>query len=871
MKLLLCFVIAALVGVAKETPTLRLPEDVRPVRYELQLGIMPGQDTFTGTVAIDVQVKKAVPVIWLNSAGLKIASAKVDGKPAKVITGTNEFLGVEGDKPFSPGAARIEIAYSGAFQKNDVEGLFKQTDGEASYIFTQFEPISARRAMPCFDEPGFKTPWRITLRVPKDMQAFANTPIEGETVEGDTKLVRFRESKPLPSYLVALAVGPFEIIDGGKAGKSNTPLRVITTRGHRDEVKYALEVTPKVFTALENYFGVPYPYEKLDQITIPVTVAFGAMENAGLITYQSAILAMRPQDDTVARRRSTTEVITHEIAHQWFGNMVTPAWWDDIWLNEAFATWLTERIEEQNFPEWKEDVAAVSSKSAVMGTDTLLSARKIRQPIASEGDIGSAFDDITYNKGAAVIRMFENYVGPEQFRKGIQNYIRKHQWGNATANDFMRAISEASGKNVTAAFSTFLDRTGVPLLSVSMNCKPGSKPSVTVAQERLLPLGSKGSRAEYWQVPACFEYEANGKISRQCNMIADPKDTVVLQSASGCPAWLNANEGGTGYYRVRYEGAAQQKLVDHVEKLELREKVDLLKNASALVAAGQMPAGEALALVPKFKDSTERELVNAALEIAGGMKRVVPPSLKPNYDRFVLAMFDAKARSLGMELKAGESDDARLLRPALVAIVAEHGDTELNSKAREVAERWLKDRKSVSPDIAGTALDIAAGHGDRAFFDRLVTELHSTKDRRDRSRIVRAIGSFRDPEIAKSGLQLQLDPTLDIRDIDELLYAYNREPETERLAWPFLVANYDKILSRLPSRLGNHAGADLPFVGGAFCDEKGYTEVQSFFREKVKSMPGAKHSLGQVLERIQACGPRRAAQKSEVAKFLANW
>ena len=212
-----------------------------------------------------------------------------------------------------------------------------------------------------------------------------------------------------------------------------------------------------------------------------------------------------------------------------------------------------------------------------MGTDTLLSARKIRQPIASEGDIGSAFDDITYLKGAAVIRMFENYVGPDLFRKGIQNYMRKHQWGNASANDFLTAISQASGKNVTAAFSTFLDRTGVPLLNVSLNCQSVSKPSVTIAQQRLLPLGSKGDRTEYWQVPVCFEYEVNGKTHRQCSVIADPKDTIALEAASACPAWLNANDAGSGYYRVRYEGSAQQKLVENLQKLGADRESQLTK------------------------------------------------------------------------------------------------------------------------------------------------------------------------------------------------------------------------------------------------------------------------------------------------------
>jgi alanyl aminopeptidase len=860
-----------LIVFAEQPPKLRLPGDVQPVRYELDLNLTPAKEVFNGTVAIDVQVKKPIPVIWLNSSGLTIASAKVAGKTAKVIPGGTEFVGLLGDGAYPAGRTRIEIAYSGPLLKTDVEGLFKQTDGGDSYILTQFEPTSARRAIPCFDEPSLKTPWRITLRVPKGMEAFANTPIESEQAEGDTKIIRFRESKPLPSYLVALAVGPFEIIDGGTAGKNKTPLRVIATRGHRDEAKHTLEITPKVFAALEDYFGIPYPYEKLDQITIPVTVAFGAMENAGLITYQSSILLIRPQDDTVARRRSSTSIITHEIAHQWFGNMVTPMWWDDIWLNEAFATWMTRHIEQQLFPDWHIGVKAVNDKSAVMGQDTLLSARMIRQPIASEGDIGSAFDGITYEKGAAVIDMFESFAGPESFRKGIQTYMREHAFKNATAADFLSAISKAAGKDVTPAFSTFLDRTGVPLLGVKLNCAPGAKPAVLVTQERFLPLGSKGSRAEYWQTPACFEYESGGKRSRQCGMIADPKDTVVLQAANACPAWLNANDGGLGYYRVRYDRDSQTKLLANVDKLELREKVDLLTNAAALLSAGQIPAGDALALVPKFKDAPERELITAAIGIGIAVKRSVPEELQPNYARFMTAMFSARARQLGLEPKAGESEDTRLLRPALVSVAAEYGDRELIAKAREVAERWLSNRSSVSSEVAGLALEVTADHGDRAYFDRLVKELRTAKDRRDRGRIVNALGSFRDPAIAKDALRLLLDPSIDIRDVSALLFAYTEEPKTELLSWPFLVANYDKLLARLPTRLGNHAGSQLPAAGGAFCDEKGYAEVQSFFRDKVKTMPGAERTLAKVLEKIQLCGPRRAAQRPEVAQFLKAW
>jgi alanyl aminopeptidase len=264
------------------------------------------------------------------------------------------------------------------------------------------------------------------------MIAVANSPIVAEESGGDgMKVVRFEETQPLPSYLIAFAVGPWQIVDAGSVGHRPTPLRFIAPRGRTPDLDFVAHAYPELFAQEERWFGTAYPFAKLDQIAIPLTVRF-AMENAGLITYGAANI-LRPDSATPSFRHGAANVGAHEMAHQWFGNLVTMRWWDDIWLNEAFATWLTSRIEQQNFPDWNEDVAAVSSKSAVMGTDTLLSARKIRQPIMSEGDIGSAFDDITYQKGAAVIRMFENYVGPEQFRNGIQNYLRKHQWGNATA------------------------------------------------------------------------------------------------------------------------------------------------------------------------------------------------------------------------------------------------------------------------------------------------------------------------------------------------------------------------------------------------------------------------------------------------------
>jgi alanyl aminopeptidase len=468
--------------------------------------------------------------------------------------------------------------------------------------------------------------------------------------------------------------------------------------------------------------------------------------------------------------------------------------------------------------------------------------------------------------------MFENYVGPEDLQKGIRQYMRKHAWGAATARDFFAAITEASGKNVTSAFSTFLDRTGVPLLSVSIDCATGAKPTLALTQQRFLPIGSKGDANEYWQVPVCFEYDAGGgKIARQCHVLADPKDRITLESATSCPAWLNANEGGTGYYRVRYDSAAGDKLFAHIDKLELREQVDLLKNVQALLGAGQMSAQAAMNLVSRFKDSPDRESFTAALNIASSVRRTVPANLRPNYARFMLSTFGERARRMGVLPKAGENDDAQLLRPDLIEVAARYGDQDIRREVKQVAGNWLKDPKSVPPEVAGLALKIAALNGDRSYFDELVAALRKTADRRDRTRIVDAIGAFRDPEIAKSAMQLMLDPSLDIRDTAGLLYAFNDEPETEHVAWPFLTANYEPLLARLPSRLGNHPGSQLPRAAAAFCSPEGYDQVQSFFKDRVKTMPGAERTLAMVLEGIQQCGPKRAAQQAGVTEFLKGW
>jgi aminopeptidase N len=368
---------------------------------------------------------------------------------ATVLPGGSDFVGFQFAQPIPPGKATLAVAYKGVYEKTDTIGFFKQQDGGAWYVFSQMEPTDARRAFPCFDEPSYKTPWQLTLHVKKDHVALSNTPVASEADEPNgMKAVTFRETAPLPSYLIAIGVGPFELVDAGTAGRRKTPLRIVAPKGRGAEAAYAVEVTGEILSRLETYFGIPYPYEKLDSLAIPQTVGFGAMENVGLITYVDRRLLIRPDMATEEQRRGYASTGAHEIAHQWFGDLVTMQWWNDLWLNEGFATWMANRTLEDWKPEWGGALAKVERRADVMGTDRLVSARRVRQPIENEGDIRTAFDGITYQKGASLLAMYEEWMGREAFRRGIQRYLKAHAFGNATSSDFLGALAEEGGKEV---------------------------------------------------------------------------------------------------------------------------------------------------------------------------------------------------------------------------------------------------------------------------------------------------------------------------------------------------------------------------------------------------------------------------------------
>jgi len=880
ISLFLVLAIAFCADAADTPPKTRLAEvqDVHPARYNADLTLDPAKETFSGSIGIRLQVNKPATTIWLNQEKITIQNAVLNSEGieriARIIPGGDDFVGLAFDKPVPVGSALLTIRYTGEILSKNSSGIFRQKTGGDWYLFTQFEPTDARAAFPCFDEPSYKTPWQLTLRVPAGATAISNTPPDSESTANGLKTVAFKETKPLPSYLVAFAVGPFDFVRAGTAGRNKIPVRIVVPKGRSDEAKYAAEVTATILSRLEDYFGIPYPYEKADQVAIPDTAGFGAMENVGMVTYAENILLADPKTDRIARQREYASVAAHELAHQWFGDLVTTAWWDDIWLNEAFATWMERKLIAEWKPEWQTRVSDVADKLGAEGEDSLISARKIRQPILSKDDINNAFDDITYQKGASVIGMFENWMGPEEFRKGVQSYLKQYAFRATTAPEFLDSLSTSSKRNVTAAFTTFLNQAGVPMVSVSLECQ-SNKAALKVEQQRFLPLGSKGSTDQKWQIPLCIRYGTGTTGQNQCALITEQTQTAALEKANGCPAWVQANDQANGYYRVDYRGGLLSALVsgDAQKRLSAAERADLLGNARALARGGKIQIGEVLSLVETFHDDPDRYVVRTAIDVALEPRaHLVPENLMPNYSRFLLKNFQDRARELGWSPKPGESDDVQLLRALLVRPVATYGgDTELAGQARDLANRWFSDHSAVNPNMLSSVLGTAAYYGDKALYGRMLAEFKRTQDKQLRQTLIGAMSAFRDPAVLTEGMNDVVNGTVPFLEGGAMLFAGRNEPATTKLSFEFIKSHWDQIVQAMPTGGGFDFGSVLPDTGASFCDAASRSELKSFFEPRVNKFVGAPRTLDQVIEGVDLCIANKAAQESGVAAFLSKY
>jgi alanyl aminopeptidase len=863
-----------------DIPLGQLPAEVQPLSYQLELTINPELEEFSGKTTIDLDISTPRNHFFIHGKNIEATKVRIsDG--ASIYDGHYEqvdssgIVKISGPNPMQ-GKIQLTIEYSAPFNQA-LEGLYKVSESGNDYAFTQFEAISARLAFPGFDEPGFKTPFTTTLIVPENQFAISNTPeLSSEIIDG-MKVVRFAPTNPLPTYLIAFAVGDFDVVEAPDLPATNVrdhplPLRGIAVKGKGEQLEYALEGTNAIVTALESYFGTPYPWAKLDILAVPDFSA-GAMENAGAITYRETLLLF---DDTATpeRKRRYKMVHAHELAHQWFGDLVTPVWWNDIWLNESFATWMAHVAMDMAEPEGNYRRDLLSRGLRVMANDSLVSARKMRQPILSNNDIATAFDGITYSKGGAVLSMFENFIGRDDFRQGVRNYMDEFQYGTATADDFIRHLAAASTgqteRIVVAAFNSFLEQPGLPLVEIASQCDDENL-SIHLEQSRYFPLGSTGNSDQQWDIPVCLRLGYADQDIRTCLLLTDEQQTYELPQA--CPDWIVPNADSAGYYRFSMGQDDWTTLLANSDRQNTNEMMAMLGSLTGAFNSGDLDVATLMSIAPQLIASPDWQVATAPIEHMNFMyEQMASEGQKQALQLRFTDYYSGKLSDTGLE-SSNDRDRARL-QTALVDFLAKTAkQPELRAELVGMARAYSgyeTDNKihpdAANPIIVGTALVVAVDELGNDFVDHLYQLAIGSTDAVVRGRALEAIGSTKNPVKAAEIRELVLSPELRDNEIFSILFPQVLMPETRDATWLWFQQNIDRILPRIPE----DSWGRMTFVGSAFCNTEKRAEVQAFFAERINNLTGGPRSLAQTLEGIDLCAAKVQQHKTEMDVWLGQ-
>ncbi len=875
------FIVAAVLaattawGADGGAPRGRLPDTVTPQRYQLKLDIDPRQARFAGEAAITVTIRTATNLVWLHGLGLEVSavSAELGGRR---VAGRYE----EVDHQF--GVARVTFAsglpegravlrfrYRAPFQQSG-QGLYRTQEGADWYAFSQMEAIEARRVFPGFDEPGFKTPFEVTIVTHGSDLAVSNAPqSRQQPLKYGAVRHTYQATRPLPTYLLAFAVGPLDIIEGAPVAANAVraqplPLRIVGVRGRAAKLAFALKETPELVERLEAYFGTPFPYPKLDMIASPIQA--GAMENAGAILFPEAQLAM-DASPTPQQRAAFGYVAAHELAHQWFGDLVTPAWWDDTWLNESFATWMGTKISEAWQPGLGIDRQMLEQTLAAMSTDALSAGRPVHEAVTDNAQIGTTFDEITYQKGAGVVGIIESYVGPDRFRRGVQLHLQRHAYGNATAAEFFGAMAEAAGDPaVVDAFHAFVDQPGVPLLRVTAAADGG----LQVEQSRYRPLGPTPPGTETWPIPFCVHVYTGAETALSCTMIRARQGTLALPAAMrGGVAFPNAD--GAGYYRFTLDGALLRPLLEFAPRLPAREALALADSIGAGFDAGQLSFadlyGTALVLAHHSNATARLSLGNRLEDLHG---RFATATERPLLERALVRLYGERLRALGYDTTPGryaaEAAEIQLERRTLIGLVGLTGrDPDVRRALASVAATSLANPASVEPLLRSQIWAIGLQEQGAAFVEPLQALIASGHDAQLSQDAGIAIAYAGTPELAAAARELVLDPHVDVRLAMQIFGRQLANPATRADAWRWLEAHRDAVIERVPAFFQSRIAA----LGRSFCTAAGRKDFENTLGARLRPVSGGEVAVARALERIDDCVALRAAVGGSIEATLA--
>ena len=846
----------------------KLPKHVVPAEYAVRITPDVKKLTFTGSETIKLDVRKPVREIVLNAAEIEVASAVVDGKsiPQRDIKldRKEETLTIAIGSELPAGAHTLALTFSGKINQRGM-GLYYApyqehgTGAKKVMLGTQFEATDARRMFPCWDEPIFRARFQLTAVVPENWTAVSNMPIERETKTAAGKELHFAPTPSMASYLNVLCAGELDAIEKRSGGVLH---RVFATRGKAGMGRYALDSSVQVTEYFNDYFGTPYPLPKLDEIAVPGGFG-GAMENWGGITYFESRLLFDPERSSAETRQNIYEVIAHEIAHQWFGNLVTMAWWDNLWLNEGFASWMGSKCTARFNPEWEvwltRDVPRNPTrrvgipKETAMENDARSTTHPIQQPVATEAEANSAFDDITYKKGQSFIRMLESFLGEEVFRDGIRKYTARHKFSNTTTADLWNALGEASGKPVAEIATGWTQQPGFPIVKVSRLDSGG----IALTQERFT-INFPDAPPLEWKIP--LTYSVAGSSTPQ-SLLMESKTAEVPDIAPGRAVKFNVD--GAGNYRVQYDEGSWKLLLAELPKLSSPDRVNLLGDAWALVQANRAPLTHYLELVEKLPTLTElaeREQIMTAFEYINGL--ITDEPKRQQFQQYARAILRPSFEAIDWHARPGEPARHGTLRASLITALAALGDDEIIAGCRQRFGEFLTNPQAIPPDLRPSVLSVVGRYSDAATWTKLHELGRNTTSIEEKQNYYDALASALDPKLAERALRISLTDELATSRAVSIVPFVAKQSRRPELAWQFAKANMKALLAKTDA-LG--ALSYAPSLFTFFSDPERIAELRAYAKAQLPS--NAAKEVEKAADEISF----RADFKKRLVTQLASW
>jgi puromycin-sensitive aminopeptidase len=850
---------------APSAPSGRLPRSVAPRRYDLSLSLDPEAGTFRGRATVAVTASEPARRLVLHALDLSFEEVRVAGRALKpsqvVVDAAAETVTLDLDAPLK-GKADLEFVYSGRMNEL-MRGLFKArgrgAGKEEAWAFTHLEPTHARRVLPCFDEPAFKAPFKLTLDVPEALTPLSNMPVEKEVRAGGRRIATFAETPKMSSYLLAVFAARL-VPNSRKVGK--TVITVWAPADQAAQTGFALDAAENALKTLNGYFGLPYQLPKLDLVVSP-DFASGAMENWGAILFRDASLLIDPKLSSDAAKRRVADTVSHEIVHQWFGNLVTMKWWNDLWLNEAFATWLSAKVVDRWKPSWKVWDDFDQGKRSPLSIDALPGTRPVRSDASTPAEIQAQFDPMSYQKGGALLRMLETSIGETAFRRGVRAYIRRYRYKNAEARDLTREIERASGKPVKKMMDGWLKQAGVPLVSVSASGR-----TLTLSQERFSAAGLKDSTL--WSIPLTVRYRLKGERSaRTARVLLDRRRATAVLPGRGELLWAYPNAGETGYYRLTLDETLLNAALAHKAELTPAERSGLLNHLWAGTRAGSVPVARFLDALASFQGDRSRLILEDA---AGYLKALRQELAADDESRAKLGAFAAEffgpARSrLGWEKKKGEPAEDALTRPTVLnALALLAPGAGLDAEVAPRLKKYLQDPASLDASVAPVVVLAAARRGDAALFDAFRARLTAPKTPEQKDLMLRALAEFAAPELLDRCLAMTLSDAVRPQDAWKPFVWLLSNPETQARSWEFVKANW----AALAAKVGPRGATRVIAAAGGLASPEWRKEVESFFRAPSNEVEMARQTLDQALASIDLGLRFRAAQRGSFKAWAAS-